>query len=215
MGTSDAEIAAARETLARHDPLMAKAHAAVPPIAWRVRERGFRGLVRQIVGQQVSVAAADAIRGRMTVGLGGMLTPASILAADEGQLRSFGLSGQKIRYVRAIAEAAEIFDRIPDLGDEAAVELLTAIKGVGRWTAETYLMFSEGRLDFLPAGDIALQEGFRVLDGGEARPTEKALYLRAEAWRPYRGVAALLLWGIYQQARRRSTEAAAGPVLGP
>jgi DNA-3-methyladenine glycosylase II len=79
---------------------------------------------------------------------------------------------------------------------------------VGRWTAETYLLFSEGRLDFFPAGDVALQEGYRLLDGSPARPTEKSLHALAEAWRPYRGVAALLLWGYYGLMRKRATEAA-------
>jgi DNA-3-methyladenine glycosylase II len=95
----------------------------------------------------------------MIDGLGGALTPATVLAADEALLRGFGLSGQKVRYVREIAEAADIFARLGDLDDEAAVAELMAIKGVGRWTAETYLMFSEGRVDLFPAGDIALQEG--------------------------------------------------------
>jgi DNA-3-methyladenine glycosylase II len=82
----------------------------------------------------------------------------------------------------------------------------TAITGVGRWTAETCLLFSEGRLDFFPAGDVALREGFRLVEGGATRTSEKALYLRAEAWRPHRGVAAPLLWGYYGAMRRRDTE---------
>jgi len=216
MGPSDTDIADARLALAGVDPRLAKAHATLAPLAWRVRERGFAGLVRQIIGQQVSVAAADAIRKRMVEGLGGALTPAAVLAVDEGQLRGFGLSGQKARYVRAIAEAAEVFERIGGLDDDAAVAALTAIKGVGRWTAETYLMFSEGRLDFFPAGDIALQEGYRLLDGGAARPTEKALYAIAEAWRPYRGVAALMLWAVYSAGRQRASEvgpATPGPLI--
>jgi DNA-3-methyladenine glycosylase II len=164
------------------------------------------------------VTSADAIRRRMIEGLGWTLTPAGVLAADELTLRGFGLSGQKIRYVRAIADAAEIFERLEALDDAEAVAELTAITGVGRWTAETYLMFSEGRLDFLPAGDIALQEGLRLLESGDARLSEKALYLRAEAWRPYRGVAALMLWAVYQVARGRVTEASAAgsiTVVGP
>jgi DNA-3-methyladenine glycosylase II len=209
---TDAELHAARVKLSRLDPLMAKAHAEVRPSTWVVRERGFGGLVRQIVGQQVSVAAADAIRRRMLEGLG-VLNPQTVLAADEAQLRGFGLSIQKIRYIRAIAEAADLFGRLDSLSDEDAIAALVAIKGVGRWTAETYLMFSEGRLDFFPAGDIALQEGFRLLEGSDGRPTEKALYARAEIWRPYRGIAALLLWGYYMQARGRATES--GAVLSP
>ncbi len=211
MGPSDSEIEAARLALAAADPIMAKAHAAVPQTSWRLRASGFQGLVNQIVAQQVSVAAATAILGRFTEGLGGVLTPEGVLAADEAQLRAFGLSGQKIRYVRAIAEAAPLFSEIAALSDEDAVARLTAIKGVGRWTAETFLLFSEGRLDFFPAGDVALQEGYRLLEGGERRPTEKDLYVRAEAWHPYRGVAALLLWGYYGLMRKRATEAAAAP----
>jgi DNA-3-methyladenine glycosylase II len=209
---TDVELHAARAKLSQLDPLMAKAHAEVRPSTWVVRERGFRGLVRQIVGQQVSVAAADAIRRKMIDGLG-TLSPETVLSADDAQLRGFGLSSQKIRYVRAIAEAADLFERLDSMSDEEAVAALVAIKGVGRWTAETYLMFSEGRLDFFPAGDIALQEGFRLLEGSESRPTEKALYARAEIWKPYRGIAALLLWGYYMQARGRATES--GAVLSP
>jgi DNA-3-methyladenine glycosylase II len=209
---TDAELHAARIKLSRLDPLMAKAHAEVRPSTWVMRERGFGGLVRQIVSQQVSVAAADAIRRRMLDGLG-VLSPQTVLAADEVQLRGFGLSIQKIRYIRAIAEAADLFGRLDSLSDEDAIAALVAIKGVGRWTAETYLMFSEGRLDFFPAGDIALQEGFRLLEGTDGRPTEKALYARAEIWKPYRGIAALLLWGYYMQARGRATES--GGVLSP
>jgi DNA-3-methyladenine glycosylase II len=211
VGPTDAEIEAARRVLAQRDPLLAKADAAVPPTSWRVREAGFGGLVRQIIGQQVSVAASAAILGRFTQGLGGVLTPDGVLAADEAQLRGYGLSGQKARYVRAIAEAAGLFDQIAGLSDEEALAALTAIKGVGRWTAETYLLFSEGRLDFFPAGDVALQEGYRLAEGAPARPSEKALYARAEGWRPYRGVAALLLWGYYGVMRRRATEAADAP----
>jgi DNA-3-methyladenine glycosylase II len=209
---TDAELHAARAKLSRLDPLMAKANAEVRPSTWVVRERGFKGLVRQIVGQQVSVAAADAIRRKMIDGLG-TLSPETVLAADDVTLRGFGLSGQKIRYVRAIAESAELFERLDSMSDEEAVAALIAIKGVGRWTAETYLMFSEGRLDFFPAGDIALQEGYRLLVGWDARPSEKVLYARAEIWKPYRGIAALLLWGYYMQARGRATES--GAVLSP
>lgn len=94
------------------------------------------------------------------------------------------------------------FDGLIHLQDDEAVARLTALKGVGRWTAETYLMFCEGRLDVFPAGDVALQEAVRVADLAEARLSEKALYERAEAWRPYRGVAAHLLWAYYGRLKR-------------
>jgi DNA-3-methyladenine glycosylase II len=90
---------------------------------------------------------------------------------------------------------------LPKLSDEEAIAMLTALKGVGRWTAEIYLMFCEGRTDLFPAGDLALQEGFRWASGAEARPTQKELYAHSERWRPHRGVAAHLLWSYYRAVK--------------
>jgi DNA-3-methyladenine glycosylase II len=196
------DIARSRAALARLDPALARADAAVAPFAWRVRPRGFVGLTTMVVEQQVSVAAAAAIWRRFEAGLGGVVTPAAVLAATEDELRSFGLSGQKARYMRAIAEAGPLFDALHSMSDDDAVAHLTAIKGVGRWTAEVYLLFCEGRSDFFPAADIALQEGLRLAEGGEARLSVKALYQRAEAWAPRRGVAALLLWAYYTGVKK-------------
>ena len=200
---TDADIVKARAALAAADPVMARADAAVAPLTWRLRPAGFEGLVKMVVEQQVSTAAAAAIWKRFSEGLG-QVTPEIVLASDETHLRSFGLSGQKARYARAIAEAGELFHEMETLSDTDAVARLTAIKGVGRWTAETYLLFAEGRMDLFPAGDIALQEGLRLLEGAEARLSEKAFYLRSEAWRPYRSVAAFLLWGYYMVAKGRA-----------
>ncbi|MCZ8088178.1 MAG: DNA-3-methyladenine glycosylase 2 family protein [Brevundimonas sp.] len=196
---------AAREALAAADPALARAHAALPPFAWRLRPGGFEGLFRMIVEQQVSVAAAASIWRRVGAGLG-EVTPERLLAHAPETLRSFGLSGQKARYGREIA-LAQVEGRIDlnalaHLDDDAAVQALTAIKGVGRWTAETYLMFCEGRVDVFPGGDVALQAAMAWLDGLEARPTEKAAYVRAEAWSPHRGVAAHLLWAWYGAVKR-------------
>jgi DNA-3-methyladenine glycosylase II len=159
-----------------------------------------------IVSQQVSTAAAAAIWTRFETGLGAV-APQAVLAADEAQLRGFGLSGQKARYVRAIAEAHTSgradFDTLPGLSDEAAIAALVHIKGVGRWTAELYLLFCEARRDAFPAGDLALQEGLRMAEGSPTRLGEKALYARSEAWRPHRGVAAHLLWAYYGLIKRR------------
>ncbi len=196
-----AQLLAARAWLAARDPILAAADAAVPPFEWRIRTSGFAGLVKMVVQQQVSIASATAIWGRFEAGLG-VVTPETVLAMDETALRAFGLSSQKARYVRAIAEAKFDFDGLFAIEDEAAIEALTAIKGVGRWTAETYLMFCEGRLDTFPAGDVALQEAVRIADRSEASLDQKALYVRAEAWRPYRGVAAHLLWAYYGAMRR-------------
>ncbi|HEX8233044.1 MAG TPA: DNA-3-methyladenine glycosylase [Caulobacteraceae bacterium] len=202
----DAEaLAQARRRLAEADRALAPIEAATPPFEWRLRACGFYGLAKMIVEQQVSVAAAATIWGRLEAGLG-VVTPEAVLAQDETALRGFGLSPQKARYVRGLAEATAEgrvdFLTLRALPDDEAVQALTALKGVGLWTAETYLMFCEGRLDVFPAGDVALQEAMRWADRAEARPSEKQAYARAEVWRPYRGVAAHLLWRCYGMVKR-------------
>ena len=200
------QIAAARETLADLDPRLARAHAQTPTFEWRLRTGGYEGLFRMIVEQQVSVAAAAAIWRRVVEGLEGEITPRAVLARDIEALRALGLSGQKARYGHEIAlahlEGRIDFDHLEQLSDEEAVARLVAIKGVGKWTAETFLMFCEGRRDVFPAGDIALQEAMRWADGAVLRPREKAAYARAEVWRPHRSVAAHLLWGWYGAVKR-------------
>lgn len=200
-----AVLSAAREALAAADPALARAHAAAPPFEWRLRPGGFPGLVKMIVEQQVSVAAAASIWRKVEAGLG-EITPDRVLAHEIEALRPFGLSGQKARYIREIARAHADglidFDHLSALDDVEAVARLTAIKGVGRWTAETFLMFCEGRTDVFPGGDVALQEAMRWADRAETRPTEKAAYARAEIWRPWRGVAAHLLWAWYGRVKR-------------
>ncbi len=187
------------------DPALATADAATPAFPWRTWEGGFPGLIKLIVGQQVSTLAADAIWARLDAGTGGV-SPANIRKHDIEGLRAFGLSRPKARYALAIAEAAQSgaidFGALPHLDDEGALAALTGLIGVGRWTAEVYLTFCEGRLDFFPAGDLALQEGLRMADRAETRLTEKQLYARAEAWRPHRGVAAHLLWAYYGGVKR-------------
>jgi DNA-3-methyladenine glycosylase II len=203
---SFADISAAREQLAALDPALARAHAQTPVFEWRLRPGGYEGLFRMIVEQQVSVAAAASIWKRVVEGLGGEVTPQSVLARDVETLRTFGLSGQKAKYgheiARAHADGLIDFDHLERLSDEEAIARLTAIKGVGKWTAETFLMFCEGRLDVFPGGDVALQEAMRWADGATLRPREKEAYARAEIWRPHRGVAAHLLWGWYGAVKR-------------
>lgn len=202
---SPEQIASARAALALADPALARAHALTPAFEWRLRPGGYTGLFRMIVEQQVSVAAAAAIWARVEQGLG-EVTPQTVLALDIEALRAFGLSGQKALYgheiARAQVEGRIDFDHLGQLDDQEAVAALTAIKGVGRWTAETFLMFCEGRQDVFPGGDVALQEAMRWADGAELRPREKEVYLRAEAWRPHRSVAAHLLWAWYGGVRR-------------
>ncbi len=203
---SPVQIAMAREALALQDPALGRAHAQTPAFEWRQRPGGYEGLFHMIVDQQVSVAAAAAIWKRVVEGLDGVVSPQSVLACDPERLRSFGLSGQKANYGHEIARAQVDgridFDHLEGLSDEEAIARLVAIKGVGRWTAETFLMFCEGRQDVFPGGDIALQEAIRWADGATLRPTEKQAWTRAEVWRPHRSVAAHLLWGWYGAVRR-------------
>jgi DNA-3-methyladenine glycosylase II len=203
---SDEDIAKARERLAALCPVLRAAHAATPRFSWRMRPGGFAGLTRMIVEQQVSVAAAAAIWRRVEMGLG-EVTPAAILARDDEALQSLGLSRPKVRYVRGLAQAvaggALDFDRLPALSDAEATAALTALKGVGAWTAETFLMFCEGRRDMFPAADIALQEAHRAASGATLRLSSPALAERALAWRPHRSTAAQLLWAYYGVLRGR------------
>lgn len=201
-----ARIAAARAALVTLDPALAQAHAQTPAFEWRVRTGGFEGLFHMIVDQQVSVASAAAIWARVSTGLDGAVTPERVLATDIDVLRGFGLSIQKATYgheiARAQVEGRIDFNHLERLSDEEAIARLVAIKGVGKWTAETFLMFCEGRQDVFPGGDIALQEAIRWADGATLRPTEKQAWARAEIWSPHRSVAAHLLWGWYGAVKR-------------
>ena len=201
-----ARIAAARAALVTLDPALARAHAQTAAFEWRVRTGGFEGLFHMIVDQQVSVASAAAIWARVSTGLDGVVTPERVLATDIDVLRGFGLSIQKATYgheiARAQVEGRIDFDHLEQLSDEEAIARLVAIKGVGKWTAETFLMFCEGRQDVFPGGDIALQEAIRWADAAALRPTEKQAWARAEIWSPHRSVAAHLLWGWYGAVKR-------------
>ena len=184
---------------------LARAHAQTPAFEWRLRPGGYEGLFRMIVEQQVSVASAASVWARLREGMGG-ITPELLLAHDLDQLRGMGLSRQKATYGQGIARAqiaGEIdLEHLANLDDEAAIASLTALKGVGLWTAEAYLMMCEGRLNVFPGGDVALQEAIRWVDGAEVRPDQKQAYARAEIWRPYRAVATHLLWAWYTGVKR-------------
>lgn len=199
------DIAAARRALVAADPALVRVDAQTPPLEWRLRVGGFEGLFRMIVEQQVSVASAASVWARLREGMGG-ITPELLLAHDLDQLRGMGLSRQKATYGQGIARAqiaGEIdLEHLANLDDDAAIASLTALKGVGLWTAEAYLMMCEGRLDVFPGGDVALQEAIRWADGAEVRPDQKGAYARAEIWRPYRAVATHLLWAWYTGVKR-------------
>lgn len=200
------EIERARAQLVLMDPALQRVNAQAAPFQWRLRPGGFEGLFRMIVEQQVSVAAAAAIWKRTSQGLGGNIHPGALLACEEDVLRSFGLSRQKARYGLDIARAHEEghvdFEQLKGLDDAEALARLTSIRGIGNWTAQTYLMFCEGRTDIFPSGDVALQEALRWVDRSAERPSEKAAGLRARIWSPHRSVAAHLLWGWYGGVRR-------------
>jgi DNA-3-methyladenine glycosylase II len=166
----------------------------------RVRPRGYETLLRTIIGQQVSVKAAASIWNKLAAGLGDLSDPAILLASDEERLRSFGLSRQKQSYARSLAQL--VADGALDLmalpqEDEAAIACLTSVKGIGRWSAEIYLLFAEGRPDIWPAGDLAVQIEIGRILGHAARPSERAVRALAEGWRPHRGAAAILAWHQY------------------
>jgi DNA-3-methyladenine glycosylase II len=166
----------------------------------RIRERGYTTLLRTIVGQQVSVAAAASMWRKLEAELGEGFTPACLLARDFDTLRACGLSRQKQSYARSLCELVE--GGVLDLhalpaDDEEAIALLTQIKGIGRWSAEIYLLFAEGRPDIWPAGDLAVQEGVKRLLGLDERPAEKATRALAEPWSPQRGAMAIFTWHFY------------------
>jgi DNA-3-methyladenine glycosylase II len=166
----------------------------------RASDCGAQTLLRTIVGQQVSVAAARSMWNKLTTQYGDPVDLAALCKASDEQLREAGLSRQKAGYARSLAGlvlSGELdLDALP-LDDEEAIELLTRIKGIGRWSAEIYLLFAEGRPDAFPAGDLAVQVELGRMLGMEDRPSEKELRLRAEAWRPHRGAAAVLAWHSY------------------
>jgi DNA-3-methyladenine glycosylase II len=166
----------------------------------RIRARGHATLLRTIIGQQVSVQAASAIWARMEAAVGAGLDPVALAAAPDDLLRSAGLSRQKSSYVKSLAElvasGAIDFDALP-ADDEEAIAELTRIKGIGRWSAEIYLLFAEGRCDIWPAGDLAVQEEVGQLLGHTERPSEKLVRQLAEPWRPHRGAAAVFTWHHY------------------
>ena len=194
-------VAEGAEWLARAEPRFAHALTLVGPLPLRRQPDGFTALLDAIVGQQVSVASADAIWRRMEAA--GLTDRAALAVASDEACRAVGLSRQKARYGRALAESAIDFDALRGLPDAQVVEVLTEVPGIGTWTAEIYAMFALGRADVFAPGDLALQEAARVLFDLPDRPRERALRAMAEAWSPWRSVAATLLWAYYRAAKSR------------
>ncbi|MGG5807933.1 DNA-3-methyladenine glycosylase family protein [Falsiroseomonas sp. CW058] len=195
--------------LVLRDPRLAGIETRAGPLPWQPRARGFPGLLRAICGQMISNEAAGAVWRRLAA-LPGATTPEGLLALDPARLGiEGGLSRPKVAHARALAaailEGRLRLDALDAMGDEEAIAHLCTVKGIGRWTAEVHLLFGHGRPDVFPAGDLALQAALGHLAGLPARPDAKALAAAAEAWQPFRAVAARLLWHHWLHHTKRAT----------
>lgn len=198
---SDACMAEGAAWLAQSTPRFAHVVETCGPPPLRRRGDGFDALVGAIVSQQVSVASARAIKTRLEAA--GLDCAPAFARADDDALRACGLSRQKMRYIRALAEAGIDYDALRAAPETEIIETLTTVPGIGRWTAEIYAMFSLGRADVFAPNDLALQEAARILFDLPDRPREKALREMAAAWAPWRTVAAGLLWHYYHHVKTR------------
>ncbi len=205
------------DALAARDRDVARAVSDAGRPKLRKRRPGFEALLRAIVGQQVSIASATAIWGRLEkaarpAASNEPVRPEDLLALDDAALRGAGLSRQKMAYGRGLAEAVVArrldLDSLRRMDDEDAVAELVKVKGIGRWTAEIYLLFALSRPDVLPADDLALMISAQRMKRLDERPNRAAMMELAESWRPWRGAAAHLLWHYYRhgadQAATRS-----------
>ena len=194
-------MAEGAEWLAAHEPRFAHALGQVGPLPLRLKPDGFAELLFAIMGQQVSVASAAAINGRLREA--GLVSEAAVLAASEDDLRACGLSRQKIRYAHALAGVGIDFNGLRDAPTDEVIKTLTAVPGIGPWTAEVYAMFSLGHADVFAPGDLALQEAARILFELPERPKEREMRAMALDWSPWQSVAARILWAYYRIAKDR------------
>lgn len=196
-------IRAACDALAEREPAFARVletHGHPEP---RCSEPGAQTLLRTIVGQQVSVAAARSMWTKLTAKYGDPVSLEALVEASDEELREAGLSRQKAGYARSLAGlvlSGELDLAALPADDEQAIAELVRIKGIGRWSAEIYLLFAEGRPDAFPAGDLAVQIELGRMLGHDGKPSEKILREWAEKWRPHRGAAAVLAWHSYNSA---------------
>ena len=200
MGLSAAAIRVGLDSIAAKEPAIARALAIASYPEPRIRPRGYATLLRTIVGQQVSVAAASSMWRKLEAQLGADVRPEVLLASSFDDLRVCGLSRQKQGYARSLCElviSGELDLEALPVDDEAAIAQLTRIKGIGRWSAEIYLLFAEGRPDIWPAGDLAVQAGLHRLLKLAERPSESLARKLAEPWQPHRGAAAIFTWHCY------------------
>jgi DNA-3-methyladenine glycosylase II len=187
--------------LADADPDLARAIEAAGRLPVRSRDPGFGTLLNIIMAQQLSTASAGAIWGRLEAAVDPM-TPENLLRVHPRRLRTIGLSRQKALYARELARALQRgdpdLDTLASMPDDEAIAALTGVKGIGRWTAEIYLLFALGRPDVMPADDLALQVAAQRIKKLDQRPTGRELRAMAEAWQPWRSVAARVLWHYYR-----------------
>ena len=197
MGISAEDLKVSLDALGGIEPAFRTALDRIGYPAPRIRDPGYETMLRAIVGQQVSIKAAASILARVEAATGGIGDPANIVRTSDEDLRAAGLSRQKILYLKSLAEeviAGRLdFHALPE-DDEAAIAAMTHVKGIGRWSAEVYLLFAEGRRDIFPAGDLAVQVEVGRILGLSDRPTEKQVRELAEPWRPHRGAAAIFAW---------------------
>jgi DNA-3-methyladenine glycosylase II len=205
--------AEAMRVLSAADDRLAEVIAEVGPCKLRVHTNGgadafelFEALVESIVSQQLSVKAADTIYGRvLALGGGKLLGPKQLAEVPEETLRKAGLSGQKVRYVhdlcKKVADGSVKLTELEKLGDEEVIERLRLVKGVGRWTAEMFLMFRLGRPDVLPIQDLGIQKGMMKLYKLRTDPTPDKMVKLAKKWRPYRSIACWYLWRVHERRK--------------
>ena len=183
------------QALIELEPRFAPVYEQVGVPSLRRNEGGFAALLRAIVGQQLSVAAASSIWQRLVDA--DLITPKTLIQADNEDLRAQGLSRQKIRYVRSLVDHDIDYQALTTMSDGEVIATLTAVTGIGRWTAEMYLLFSLGRADILAVDDLAIRVAAMALLELPERPTPKQLKVATQSWSPYLSAASLLLWAYY------------------
>ncbi|MCI2393586.1 DNA-3-methyladenine glycosylase 2 family protein [Aliiroseovarius sediminis] len=194
-------LAEGADWLCATEPRFATVMNQIDDIPLRLRDDGFAALLFAIVGQQVSTASAAAIWARVEGA--GMTTPAAVADAQPEDLAALGLSRPKVRYAQALAGAGLDYPALRCAPSDQVIATLTAVPGIGSWTAEIYALFALARADIFPAGDLALQEATRLLFDLPDRPNDPAMRALAAPWSPWRGVAARLLWAYYRVEKQR------------